>query len=331
MNMKNINIIKITCVVLLGSVNVSMAQSETKLNVGFEELHDSLGTSGVRNGSKGNGTYSFSQDGFNLSLNSNWDTSFGGYWAGGWAFSNQNYTTEEPSDFSKHLYASKPGKGSEVSGNVYAVGTDGSYIQNKDPLNQSVAGCYISNTTYAYNSMKLGDQIAKKFESNDSFALIVDFYLSGKEVGSQKVWLADFRSASSEDHFILDSWQWVAFQFSNADSIVFHFESSDIGDLGINTPTYFCLDEIQLVSGAMIEESLSPLTLSVYPNPFSEFIQIDIQEGIKNIQLIDLSGKAQSLSLVNNKTLNTSMISGGAYILTVFTKDGRVHHQKVWK
>lgn len=184
--MKNINIIKIMCVTLLGSVNVSMAQPLTKLNMGFEELHDSLGTTGVRNGSQGNKSYMFSHDGFNLTLNINWDTSFGGYWAGGWAFSNLNYTTEETSDFSKHLYASKPGKGSEANGNVYAVGTDGSFIQNNDPLNQSVAGCYISNSTYAYNSMKLGDNFAKKFDSNDSFALIVDFYLSGKEVGSQK-------------------------------------------------------------------------------------------------------------------------------------------------
>lgn len=316
---------------LLGSVNVSIAQPLNKLNVGFEELHDSLGTSGVRNGSRGNATYNFSQGEFNLHLDTDWDTSFGGYWAGGWALSNLKYTTEETSDFSKHLYASKPGKGSEESGNVYAVGTDGSYIQNKDPLNQSLAGCYISNSTYAYNSMKLGDNFAKKFDSNDSFALIVDFYLSGKEVGSQKVWLADYRSASADDHFILDTWQWVTFQYANADSIVFLFESSDMGDWGINTPKYFCLDEVQLVSGAEIEESLDPLNIGVYPIPFKEFIQIDTKEEIENIQLLDLSGKAQPISLENNKRLKTSMISSGAYILTVLTKDGRMHHQKVWK
>lgn len=316
---------------LLGSVNVSIAQPLNKLNVGFEELHDSLGTSGVRNGSRGNATYNFSQGEFNLHLDTDWDTSFGGYWAGGWALSNLKYTTEETSDFSKHLYASKPGKGSEKSGNVYAVGTDGSYIQNEDPLNQSMAGCYISNSTYAYNSMKLGDNFAKKFDSNDSFALIVDFYLSGKEVGSQKVWLADYRSASADDHFILDTWQWVTFQYANADSIVFHFESSDMGDWGINTPKYFCLDEVQLVSGAEIEESLDPLNIGVYPIPFKEFIQIDTKEEIENIQLLDLSGKAQPISLENNKRLKTSMISSGAYILTVLTKDGRMHHQKVWK
>jgi len=329
--MKNINIIKIICVTLLGSVNVSMAQPETKLNVGFEELHDSLGTSGVRNGSQGNKFYRFSQDGFNLKLNSNWDTSFGGYWAGGWALSNLKYTTEETSDFSKHLYASKAGKGSEATGNVYAVGTDGSYIQNEDPLNQSVAGCYISNSTYAYNSMKLGDNFAKKFDSNDSFALIVDFYLSGKEVGSQKVWLADYRSASADDHFILDTWQWVTFQYANADSIVFHFESSDMGDWGINTPKYFCLDEVQLVSGANMEEFPSPLALEVYPNPFNEYIKIDIGEKVKSIHLVDLSGKVQPISVENGTILNTSMVSRGAYILTIFTEGGRVHHQKVWK
>ena len=280
---------------------------------------------------QGNKFYRFSQDGFNLKLNSNWDTSFGGYWAGGWALSNLKYTTEETSDFSKHLYASKPGKGSEKSGNVYAVGTDGSYIQNKNPLNQSVAGCYISNSTYAYNSMKLGDNFAKKFDSNDSFALIVDFYLSGKEVGSQKVWLADYRSASADDHFILDTWQWVTFQYANADSIVFHFESSDMGDWGINTPKYFCLDEVQLVSGANIEEFPSPLALEVYPNPFNEYIKIDIEEKVKRIHLMDLSGKVQPISVENETILNTSMVSRGAYILTIFTEGGRVHHQKVWK
>lgn len=323
--------IKIMFLALLGSVNVSIAQPLNKLNVGFEELHDSLGTSGVRNGSRGNATYNFSQGEFNLHLDTDWDTSFGGYWAGGWAFSNLKYTTEETSDFSKHLYASKPGKGSEKSGNVYAVGTDGSYIQNKDPLNQSMAGCYISNSTYAYNSMKLGDNFAKKFDSNDSFALIVDFYLSGKEVGTQKVWLADYRSASADDHFILDTWQWVTFQYANADSIVFHFESSDMGDWGINTPKYFCLDEIQLVSSANMEEFPSPLALEVYPNPFNDYIKIDIEEKVKSIHLMDLSGKVQPILVENETILNTSMVSRGAYILTILTEGGNVHHQKVWK
>jgi len=181
-----------------------------------------------------------------------------------------------------------------------------------------MAGCYISNSTYAYNSMKLGDNFAKKFDSNDSFALIVDFYLSGKEVGSQKVWLADYRSASADDHFILDTWQWVTFQYANADSIVFHFESSDMGDWGINTPKYFCLDEVQLVSGANMEE---------FPIPF----KIDIEEKVKSIHLMDLSGKVQPISVENETILNTSMVSRGAYILTIFTEGGRVHHQKVWK
>ena len=324
-------IIKITYLALLGSVNVSVAQPLNTLNIGFEELNESLETSGVRNGSQGKETYAFSQDGFTLSLNSDWDTSFGGYWAGGWAFSNLKYTTEEPSDFSKHLYASKPGKGSEASGKVYAVGTEGSYILNSDPLEQSVAGCYISNSTYAYNSMRLGDNFAKKFDSNDSFALKVDYYLTGSKVGTQKVWLADFRAESTDDHFILDSWQWVAFQFSNADSIAFHFESSDMGDWGINTPKYFCLDAIQLVSGAELNKSIAPLTVSIYPNPFDEFLRIEIKEEIQDIQLMDLSGKLQPIYLVDNKILNTSMISSGAYILNVFTKNGRVHHQKVWK
>jgi len=80
--------IKIMFLALLGSVNVSIAQPLNKLYVGFEELQDSLGTSGVRNGSRGIATYNFSQGEFNFRLDTDWDTSFGGYWAGGWALSN---------------------------------------------------------------------------------------------------------------------------------------------------------------------------------------------------------------------------------------------------
>lgn len=310
---------------------LTLAKAQTSTTFGFDEMNDSLGKSGVWNGSNGVSTYGFSESTMNLSIHSNWDTSFGGYWAGGWALSNKKYTTEESSDFTKHLYASKPGGGSETNGEVYAVGTSNSYLLNPENERQAIVGCYIANSTYAYNSMLLGDNFARKFTSDnkDSFVLLIDFYQDNEKVNSQREYLANFSDPDESKHFILKDWKQITFDYLDADSIVFSFESSDIGTFGINTPQYFCIDQVQMALG-LNARALSAENVNAYPNPFSNVINVHSEASITALKVFDATGRLVAHQEGEN-SMNTEHLPCGYYVLCVQTSLGQLHKKHLIK
>jgi hypothetical protein len=85
------------------------------------------------------------------------------------------------------------------------------------------------------------------------------------------------------------------------DSVAYHFESSDIGDFGINTPLYFCMDDLKMnaVPNSLIDVDAS--NFSIFPNPASDFIQLKApQNAISQIDLYTLTGQfIRSYSNVN--------------------------------
>jgi len=114
-------------------------------------------------------------------------------------------------------------------------------------------GFYITNTTYAYHSLKNGTVFSKKFGGNsgsdkDWYRLKIYNYLGGLKSDSILFYLADFQNDDNTKDYILKTWEWLDLsQFSKTDSLIFTFESSDVGQFGINTPTYFVMDDFNTV------------------------------------------------------------------------------------
>jgi len=114
-----------------------------------------------------------------------------------------------------------------------------------------VQGLYLTNSTYAYLSMLEGDGFAKKFggasgNDPDFFKVTIRKYLNG-ELGTDSVefYLADFRFANNSQDYIVNDWTYVDLTpLGNVDYLEFSLASSDIGTFGINTPTYFCVDNV---------------------------------------------------------------------------------------
>ena len=276
----------------------------------FEEYTSSLAADQVEDGSKGNTNYNFN-DGL-LIMSTSWDTSFGGYFqSGGWAFSRKNYYTEEPSDFSKHLYAASAGKGYELS-DVYAIGSNTAHIK----LNRGVDtawnffGFQLTNTTFARNSMLFGDAFAKKFNAadRDSFVLIISGFRKGELKKSKRVMLADFRGADPGKHFILSNWEFVEFN-EIVDSVRFDMESSDNSSWGMNTPAYFAIDNIELsLPGAV--KNISTLPLKLFPNPASGQVKwmLPENEHPQSIKITNLMGAV----MLNESAMNETSISEAA-------------------
>lgn len=123
-----------------------------------------------------------------------------------------------------------------------------------------VKGFYVTNTTYAYLSMKNGDAFAKKFGGTngtdpDWFKLRALGWRSGA-LKSQFVdfFLADFRSSDSTQDYIVRDWRWVDLQpLGDVDSILFQLTSSDTGSFGMNTPAYFAMDNFTTTDTAFAQ------------------------------------------------------------------------------
>ena len=104
----------------------------------------------------------------------------------------------------------------------------------------------INNATYAYLAMKDGRDgmgSARKFRANDYFRVtIAGVNASGAVTDSIQVYLADFREGKS---MICNTWTPIPLShLGTVKSLVFTFASTDIGDWGINTPAYACIDNL---------------------------------------------------------------------------------------
>jgi hypothetical protein len=110
----------------------------------------------------------------------------------------------------------------------------------------------VANSTYAALSMKNGDLYSKKFggvtgNDNDWFKLTITSYNSNNDsTGYATVNLADFTSADSKNDYILDQWFKIDLSaLGQIKKLRFALSSTDNSEWGMNTPNYFCLDDIE--------------------------------------------------------------------------------------
>jgi len=124
------------------------------------------------------------------------------------------------------------------------------------PTNTRPATVRITNDTYAAISMRDGDGFAKKFggtSGNDP-----DFFLLtiqgrdavGAVLGNVDFYLADYRFANNSFDYIVSQGAPVDLSGLPAATrqLTFTLASSDVGPFGINTPTYFTLDNLTVTA-----------------------------------------------------------------------------------
>jgi hypothetical protein len=180
----------------------------------------------------------------------------------GWSASN---STDQLTPGYLNQYAAIPGGGAAdtvlsdatpAAGGIYAV----AFVTTDDPARITlpvpgvVLGAHLTNSTYAALSMQTGDAFAKKFggpagTDPDFFELTIHGWDRDQlSTGSVILPLADFRAGDPNADFILDRWVWVDLSGlgANVASVSFSMASSDVGEFGVNTPTYFALDNLAI-------------------------------------------------------------------------------------
>lgn len=158
----------------------------------------------------------------------------------GWAYSNKTSTVAGYDN----QYAAITGGGITGAGSNFAIAfvdmPNGTFIDLGVHRAQSMK---VTNTAYAYHSMKSGDSFARKFTASDWFLLRITGFTSlgatGSETGS-----IDFLLASGTN--ILDQWTTIDLSSLPAEtrSLGFSLTSSDVGTFGMNTPAYFAMGSL---------------------------------------------------------------------------------------
>lgn len=252
-----------------------------------------------------------------------YDTSGGyEYWSYGFAYSNM---TDSITSGFMNQYSAKTAKGFAGSDQyVVAYGHENTIDLTGTAKGMPVNGFYITNNTYAYNSMRDGDAYAKKFTgaAKDYFRLDI-FSLPKDAVGADSVsfYLADFRFADSSKNYIVNDWQWVDLtKLKNSEKLMFRLQSSDNGSFGMNTPAYFCMDNlITNETNVSLKEVAAKADLKVYPNPAINVLFIESSiAATQQITIADLTGKTIAQYEMSNSKLeiNTGAYAAGTYIIT---------------
>lgn len=163
--------------------------------------------------------------------------SYGGTYVTGAVVTNITDTT-----FKDYKDAYKSIAGGAKGGKNYVVWYEDGFSGNAIKLKEAakVAGMYVCNNVYAYNSITKGDAMAgEPFGDDDWFMLSIGGMLDGKMVNTQ----VDFYLAKGKN--VVTDWTYVDLsQLGKVDAIFFTMTGSRTGDWGLNTPTYFCIDNL---------------------------------------------------------------------------------------
>ena len=161
---------------------------------------------------------------------------YGVYYFGGIVSNKTDNTYKDDNDGSKSV------SGGAYQGKNYLIWTPSLTGADGIKLTKAakVPGMYVNNTTYAYASMTKGDDFAgEPFGDDDWFLLTVNGSLNGKAVNTS----VEFYLAKGKN--IVTEWTYVDLsKLGEIDALSFALTGSRTGDYGLNTPAYFCIDNL---------------------------------------------------------------------------------------
>lgn len=131
--------------------------------------------------------------------------------------------------------------GGAHAGNNYVVWNKDFYGADTVKLNEAaiIPGFYVTNSVYAYASITKGDWSGPAFKAEDWFLLTIKGSLNGVAVNNEvKFYLAQGTE-------VVKDWEYVDLStLGKVDAITFSLTGSRTGEYGLNTPAYFCYDDL---------------------------------------------------------------------------------------
>lgn len=229
-------------------------------------------------------------------------------------------------------YASFAGSGAKET-ETYAVASAFQPVKIyalRDGSSLDLEEIYITNSTYAALSMQNGDAFSKVFGGEtgndpDYFLLTMKAYKNDVVFDSLLFYLADYRFEDNSQDYIIKDWTKIDLSsFSDIvpmDSLEFSLSSTDVGMFGMNTPAFFCIDQITGAEAIVSTEEQYASELEIFPNPAQDFIFLKNEEGSNlDYQIYSSLGRLISTGTTNNNGVNISALTSGNYFLKVNSK-----------
>lgn len=296
------------------------------------ENHALSGAESHDNGNDGVGAFDFGGTTFDYIYNMTGD-----YFSG---FAISNHTDVSTPGW-MNQYSAYPGSGANGSSN-FAIFYDFSNggINTNNAL-VKIDSFELTNTTYAYLSMRDGDGYGKQFGSiydgggaidgtngEDFFSVwIFGENYDQTAIDSVEFFLADYRFADSLQDYIIDDWNTIdltGFSFDVA-SVRFAFTSSDVNSFGIKTPAYIALDNVATQSVSGIASNVVQ-EYEVYPNPVQNVVNVRGGDG----KITITSATGQVITALNHHqftSINVESLDSGVYFITLEGENSRSTQQ----
>lgn len=315
------------------SLSLGLIYSSKSQVINFEDL--SLPPDSFWNGSDFSG-------GFNSGIYAHFPNNFVDYGGGftAWdGFSYSNKLNDSLQDFNNmySCYAGQQLSSSSIFGlsfnsidwNTNAViPTEISFTVPAVP--QSI---WITNSTYAALTIKYGNSFSKIFggtSCNDPDWFLLDIIGYNDTIVTDTVhfYLADYRFSDNLQDYIIKEWTEVGLStLGQITKLDFVLSSSDTGSYGMNTPAFFCFDNL---NGNFITKitNISTNLLSIYPNPTTD--KVYFNKEVSNLTMCNLSGKIIYSNSHKINSIDLTSFDSGIYFIKMIV-DGIEINKKIIK
>ena len=137
-------------------------------------------------------------------------------------------------------------------------------VMFNDGKQYAVKGMYVTNNATTYNECLNGGGVARALnQEGDYLKLIATGYdANGEVTGTTEFVLANCENGVQN---VVSQWIWWDMSsLGTVDHINFTMASTDVGDWGINTSTYFCMDKLQVVESpsSAVDNNLAVKTVA---------------------------------------------------------------------
>ena len=194
----------------------------------------------------------------------------------------------------------------------YLVGFPKSEITFNTGKSYEMVGGYFNLNTYTFYSILYGDGYSRAFTEGDELTLIVHGVDADENEKTLDISLASFKNGSLTAD---TGWKYVDLSsLGTVEEIYFTMSSTDSGEWGMNTPSYFCLDKLMVKetssSSVITSESLSQKGSIVYD---SKTRTINLPEASFAV-VYDTMGNIM-ISSSDKKSFSVEDLSAGVYII----------------
>ena len=276
------------------------------------------------NGSDFSGGFS----GEGIFLPNNYEDTYGSW--SGWSISTM---TDSITPGFTNQYACISGSGADGSSHYATTFVSGETFLPITTNGSGGVSISVNNSTYAYLSMLNGDSFAKKFggESGDDpdfLLLTIKANDDNNGVDSINFYLADYRFSDNSLDYIIDEWTDIdLIPIGRSDSLSFSLSSSDNGAFGMNTPSYFCVDNVIINALVISVDNIHATTTSLYPNPTVNKLQIE-STTLKNGLLTIYNQQGQAVKVIGNHTIGDKIqvnaLPPGHYYIEIKADDNTI-------